>query len=101
MVVHAVKAVLAAEQAFVPSPATPTLPGISGHFSSHSFHIGAATVAGRNGIPDHLFQELGRLPGLHQDPVGSASFSFTEAGVMGPALIPLLTGKPPFCSFLS
>ena len=34
--------------------------GISGNFSSHSFHIGAATVAGRNGIPDHLIQELGR-----------------------------------------
>ena len=34
--------------------------GISGHFSSHSFHIGAATVAGHNGIPDHLIQELGR-----------------------------------------
>ena len=27
--------------------------GISGHFSSHSFRIGAATVAGCNGIPDH------------------------------------------------
>ena len=34
--------------------------GISGNFSSHSFRIGAATVAGRNGIPDHLIQELGR-----------------------------------------
>ena len=33
--------------------------GISGLFSSHSFRIGAATVAGRNGIPDHLIQELG------------------------------------------
>ena len=33
--------------------------GISGNFSSHSFRIGAATVAGRNGIPDHLIQELG------------------------------------------
>ena len=34
--------------------------GISGNFSSHSFRIGAATVAGRNGIPGHLIQELGR-----------------------------------------
>ena len=34
--------------------------GISGNFSSHSFRIGAATVAGHNGIPDHLIQELGR-----------------------------------------
>ena len=34
--------------------------GISGNFSSHSFRIGAATVAGCNGIPDHLIQELGR-----------------------------------------
>ena len=34
--------------------------GISGLFSSHSFGIGAATAAGRNGIPDHLIQELGR-----------------------------------------
>ena len=34
--------------------------GISGNFSSHSFRIGAATVAGRNGIPDHLIQEQGR-----------------------------------------
>lgn len=29
------------------------LAGISGHFSSHSFRIGTATVAGCNGIPDH------------------------------------------------
>ena len=34
--------------------------GISGQFSSHSFHMGAATVAKRNSIPDHLIQELGR-----------------------------------------
>ena len=34
--------------------------GISSNFSSHSFRIGVATVAGRNGIPDHLIQELGR-----------------------------------------
>lgn len=34
--------------------------GNSGHFSSHSFHIGTATVAGRNGIPDHLIHKLGR-----------------------------------------
>ena len=37
--------------------------GISGNFSSHSFRIGAATVAGRNGIPDLLIQELGRWKG--------------------------------------
>ena len=34
--------------------------GIHGNFSSHSFHIGAATVAARNGIPDHQIQALGR-----------------------------------------
>ena len=30
------------------------------NFSSHSFWIGAATIAGHNGIPDHLIHELGR-----------------------------------------
>ncbi|KAK3698551.1 hypothetical protein QZH41_014483, partial [Actinostola sp. cb2023] len=34
--------------------------GIPGNYSSHSFRIGAATVAARNGIPDHLIQSLGR-----------------------------------------
>ena len=34
--------------------------GIPGNFSSHSFRIGAATVAARNGIPDHQIQTLGR-----------------------------------------
>ena len=34
--------------------------GIPGNFSSHSFRIGAATVAARNGIPDHQIQALGR-----------------------------------------
>ena len=34
--------------------------GIPGNFSSHSFRIGAATVAACNGIPDHLIQSLGR-----------------------------------------
>ena len=34
--------------------------GIPGNFSSHSFRIGAATVAARNGVPDHLIQTLGR-----------------------------------------
>ena len=34
--------------------------GIPGSFSSHSFRIGAATVAARNGVPDHLIQALGR-----------------------------------------
>ena len=34
--------------------------GIQGNFSSHSFRIGAATVAARNGIPDHQIQALGR-----------------------------------------
>jgi len=34
--------------------------GIPGNFSSHSFRIGAATVAARNGVPDHLIQALGR-----------------------------------------
>ena len=33
---------------------------IPGNFSSHSFRIGAATVAARNGVPDHLIQALGR-----------------------------------------
>ena len=34
--------------------------GVQGKFSSHSFRIGAATVAARNGVPDHLIQTLGR-----------------------------------------
>ena len=34
--------------------------GIQGNFSSHSFQIGAATVAAGNGIPDHQIQALGR-----------------------------------------
>jgi len=33
---------------------------IPGNFSSHSFRIGAATVAARNGVPDHLIQSMGR-----------------------------------------
>jgi len=32
---------------------------IPGNFSSHSFRIGAATVAAHNGVPDHLIQALG------------------------------------------
>ena len=34
--------------------------GFAGNYSSHSFRIGAATVAARNGVPDHLIQALGR-----------------------------------------
>ena len=30
-----------------------------GNFSSHSFRIGATTVAAHNGIPDHQIQDLG------------------------------------------
>ena len=45
--------------------------GIHGNFSSHSFRIGAATVAARNGIPDHQIQALGRWTStayvLHSD----------------------------------
>ena len=33
---------------------------IPGNFSSHSLRIGAATVAARNGVSDHLIQALGR-----------------------------------------
>ena len=33
---------------------------IHGNFSSHSFRIGAATVAARNGIPDRDIEALGR-----------------------------------------
>ena len=33
---------------------------VPGNFSSHSFRIGAATVAARSGIPDHLIQTMGR-----------------------------------------
>ena len=32
---------------------------VPGNFSSHSFRIGAATVAPRSGIPDHLIQTMG------------------------------------------
>ena len=34
--------------------------GIQGSLSSHSFRIGAATVAARMGVPDHLIQAVGR-----------------------------------------
>ena len=34
--------------------------GIEGNFSSHSFRIGAATVAAKNGTSDHHIQALGR-----------------------------------------
>ena len=34
---------------------------VPGNFSSHSFRIGAATVAARTGVPDHLIQSMGRL----------------------------------------
>lgn len=34
--------------------------GIPGNFSSHSFRIGTATVAAKNGISDHQIQDLGR-----------------------------------------
>lgn len=33
---------------------------IPGNFSSHSFRIGAATVAARNGVPDHQIKAIGR-----------------------------------------
>ena len=38
--------------------------GIQGNFSSHSFRIGAAMFAARNGIPDHQIQVLGRWTSL-------------------------------------
>jgi len=34
--------------------------GMRGNYSSHSFRIGAATMAAQAGIPDHLIQILGR-----------------------------------------
>ena len=34
--------------------------GIPGHFSGHSFRIGAATMAAQCSIPDHLINTLGR-----------------------------------------
>ena len=33
---------------------------VQGFFSSHSFRIGAATVAAKNGIPDNQIQDLGQ-----------------------------------------
>lgn len=37
-----------------------TAAGVQESFYSHSFRIRAATVAARNGIPDHLIKKLGR-----------------------------------------
>ena len=37
-----------------------SMAGIEGNFSSHSFQIGAATVAAHNGVPDHVVQALER-----------------------------------------
>ncbi|CAB4038282.1 RNA-directed DNA polymerase from transposon BS, partial [Paramuricea clavata] len=34
--------------------------GITGHFGSHSFRIGAATTAGLAGVPENMIQTLGR-----------------------------------------
>ena len=34
--------------------------GYSGNYSGHSFHIGAATTAASQGLPDHLIKILGR-----------------------------------------
>ena len=34
--------------------------GITGHFGSHSFRIGAATTAGLAGVPEHMIQTLGQ-----------------------------------------
>jgi hypothetical protein len=34
--------------------------GITGHFGSHSFRIGAATTTGLAGVPEHIIQTLGR-----------------------------------------
>ena len=31
---------------------------VPGNFSTHSFRTGTATVAARNGVPDHLIQNL-------------------------------------------
>lgn len=33
---------------------------LPGQFNTHSFRIGAATVAARNGVPEHIIKKLGR-----------------------------------------
>ena len=39
--------------------------GVQGPFSSQSFHIGAATVAAHNGIPDHLIKNWVARQAMH------------------------------------
>ena len=73
-----------------------TAAGITGNFSSLSFHIGAATVAAHNGIPVHLIQALGRWTSnayqlYVRTPEALASLSLQPCSMIG-LLHPLQAG---------
>ena len=68
---------------------------IDGNFSSHSFHIGAATVAARNGIPDHLIQALGRwTSNAYQLYIHTPSDALTGISVSWLDIVCLAIGYP-------
>ena len=68
---------------------------IEGNFSSHSFRIGAATVAARNDIPDHLIQAPGRwTSNAYQLYIRTPSEALTGISVRWLDIVCLAIGYP-------